>query len=119
MKKLKFIAITLANYVPVLCACLFYKGGAPVEWSLYIMLQIILIVLNYKFSNKRLDLSFFNANLFISTIIANVLGTYLYYCNVSSDPETPIVGELGLIVGAIFVFILSLISILLKRKKSE
>ena len=119
MKKLKFIAITLANYVPVLCACLFYKGGAPVEWLLYIMLQIVLIVLNYALSNKRLELSFFNVNLFISTILANALSTYLYYHNVSSDSETPAVGELGVIVGAIFVFVLSLISILLKRKKSE
>ncbi len=119
MKKLKFIAITLANYLPVLCACLFYKGGAPVEWKLCIILQILLVVLNYIFSSKKSVLTFYNVNLFISTILANALSTYLYYCNVSSDSETPAVGMFGLIVGAIFVFILSLISILLKRKKSE
>lgn len=116
MKIVKYIFVTLANYIPVLCACLFYKGGAPVDWPIYIVAQIILIVLNHILSSKKMELICYDVNLIISTIIANGLSTYLYYWNISSDPETPAVGQLGLMVGVIFVLILTFISVLLKRK---
>lgn len=119
MQKLKYLTITFVNYALVLCACLFYKDGAPLVWSIYITVQILLTVLNYIFSSKKSELIFYSVNLVISTILANALSTYLYYCNISSDLETLAVGELGLIVGVIFVVIMSLVSVLFKKKKSE
>ena len=114
MKILKYILITLTNYIPVLCAFFAYIGGAPVVWMLFIMSQIGLVVLNYKATDKISIVTFLSINLLASTIIANKLATYLYYTNVSSDGETLIVGNVGLWVGVIFVVILSLLSILLK-----
>ena len=116
MKRVKYIFVTLANYIPVLCACLFYEGGGPLMWPIFIVAQIILIVLNHILSSKKMELIFYDVNLIISTIIANGLSTYLYYWNISSDSETPAVGQLGLMVGVIFVLILTFISVLLKRK---
>lgn len=118
MQKLKYLKISLVNYALVLCACLFYKGGALLEWSIYITVQILLTVFNHILSSKKTELIFYSANLVISTILANALATYLYYRNISSDSETLLVGELGLIVGVIFVVILSLVSMLIKKKKS-
>lgn len=116
MRMLKYLAISLVNYALVLCACFFYKGGAPLDWPIYITGQILLTVLNYTLSSKKSELIFYSVNLVISTILANALSTYLYYCNISSDYATPAVGVLGLIVGVIFVIILSLVSVLTKNK---
>lgn len=119
MKLVKNISVTLANYIPVLAACLFYKGGAPVEWPLYIVLQVLLVILNFIIANKRSMLIFFNINLLISTVIANKLSVYLYYTNISSDGMTLTIGDLGLIVGVVFVLIISLVSVLLKKKNTK
>ena len=117
--RLKYVIATAANYIPALCACLFFRGGGPVMFPLLIALQIILTLLNFFIANSKKPMIFLSANLFVSTIIANVLSTYLYYTNISSDSETILVGEWATIIGAGFVFILSLIFILLKRNRME
>lgn len=119
MRKSKYILVTFSNYILVLCAYLFYRGGALTVWSLCIMLQIVLTILNYKTANGSKSLAVLCANHLLSTIIANKLSTNLYYNNISSDGLTLAVGDLGLIVGSVFVFILSLISIFLKKRKSK
>lgn len=117
MRKSKYILVTFSNYILVLCAYLFYRGGAPTVWSLCIILQIVLTILNYKTANGSKSLAVLCANHLLSTIIANKLSTNLYYNNISSDSESLVVGNLGLIVGSVFVFMLSLISILIKKSK--
>ncbi len=113
----KYILIALANYFPVLCACIVHNPN--LAWLLFIISQILLIFLNYKAADDKFSLAFLNINLLISTVIANVLLTHLYSSNISSDSETLAVGNLALVIGAIFVLILSVISILLKKEKSE
>ena len=117
----KYILVTLANYIPVLCGCLLFRGGAPLLWPLFIIMQILLVSLNYSTANGKLGVLFLNANLLVSTIAANWLFVYLYYTLISSDSETVIVGYVGGEIGAIFVLVLSLISVLIKaltgRKK--
>lgn len=119
----KYILVTLANYIPVLCGCLLFRGGAPLLWPLFIIMQILLVSLNYSTANGKLGVLFLNANLLVSTIAANWLFVYLYYTLISSDSETVIVGYVGGEIGAIFVLVLSLISVLIKaltgRKESH
>ena len=119
----KYILVTLANYIPVLCGCLLFRGGAPLLWPLFIIMQILLVSLNYSTAKGILGVLFLNANLTVSTIIANWLFTHLYYTLISSDSETLIVGYVGGEIGTIFVLVLSLISVLIKaltgRKESH
>ena len=83
---------------------------------MYIVGQILLINLNHTYSSKKSEYIFYSVNLVISTILANALSTYLYYRNIDSDPETRLVGEVGLYVGVIFVVVRSVYVFLKKRK---
>ncbi|MBQ6558989.1 MAG: hypothetical protein IJL81_06430 [Clostridia bacterium] len=118
MKK-KIVAISLLNYIPVLLSVLLFRFGAPLLWPVFIISQVVLIIINFVLSRKKSELIIYSINLLLSTVIANALLTYLYYHIVSDDAETIMVGELGLFVGAVFVFVLSLIFILFKRNKTE
>lgn len=119
----KYVFAALANFIPVLCGCLFFRGGAPLLWPLFIILQIILTCINYGVADRKSDVLFLSSQLLISTIIANWLSTRLYYTLISPDGETLIVGYAGGEVGIIFVLVLSLISLVVKavtgRKKDK
>ncbi len=78
-----------------------------------------MVLLNHIVSNDKSLLAFFNTNLLIATIIANALFTHLYYSNISSDSATLTIGGLALAIGVIFVSILFLVSMLLKKEKTE
>lgn len=119
MRVLKLVLTSIKNYSIVLFAWIFYTGDAPLNWSTFILIQLLFICLNYKIANNRINLVFLNINLLISTIVANVLLTNLLYNNISSDSETLAVGNFGLMVGIVFVLILSLIFVILKRKNSN
>ena len=110
----KYILVTLANYIPVLCAFLLYRGGGLLFWSVFITMQVLLVCLNYSTAGKKTVLLFFSANLLVSTIIANWLSIYLYYTYISSDAETILVGYAAIKIGVVFVLILSLISLGIK-----
>ena len=114
MEKVKYILAILANYIPVLWAYIFYSIGAGIDWSLFIISQILLVTLNHKITKSKLALLFLHANLLVSTIVANWLSTHLYYTNISSDDETLLVGNLGLKVGVIFVILMSTFSLLIR-----
>ena len=114
MEKVKYILAILANYIPVLWAYIFYSIGAGVDWSLFIISQILLVTLNHKITKSKLALLFLHVNLLVSTIVANWLSTHLYYTNISSDDETLLVGIWGLKVGAIFVILMSTFSLLIR-----
>ncbi len=113
----KYILIALANYIPVLCACIVRNPN--LVWLLFIISQILLICLNHKAADSRFTLAFLHVNLLISTVIANALLTHLYSSNISSDSMTLALGNFALAIGVIFVLILSLISLLLKKEKPE
>lgn len=113
--KTKYVLVLLANYVLVLCACLFYRFSiAQYMWPIFIVLQIIFVILNHMVTNNKSALLVLHANLLISTIAANWLFTHLYFTRISSDDETLIVGTAGLVYGAILVVILSMISFLIR-----
>lgn len=115
----KRIALTLANYIPVLCAYLFYQFGGPVIGPIFIACQLLISVLNYRCSGTKSELIYYCVNLVLSTIIANVLSTYFYYHRISSDTETLLVGGAALRIGLILVLAISIYSICLKKKRSE
>ena len=118
MKTRKYILTALANYIPVLCACLFYRGGAYI-WPVFMVLQILLVIINHKITDNRLPLLILHANLLVSAIIANWLLTHLYYTRISPDGITPILGLFGGFAGAIFVILLSVISLLIRIYKKR
>ena len=123
MKKASLAIMMIANYILVLWACLFYSFGSslgfPVVWPLFIISQILLVVLNYRAADDKFALAFLSVNLVISTVAANMLFTHLYYSNISSDSGTLDLGNLALAVGVVFVAVLSLISILVKKGRPE
>ncbi len=110
MRKLEFIILTLAHYIPVLCAALFYRIGAGI-WFLLIPLQIGLISLDERRCPARKHLIFSCGNLLLSTIAANDLSNWLYYTRVSSDDMSRWLGQAGTFVGVIFVLILSAVAL--------
>lgn len=116
MRKIKFTAAVIINYSLVLLACIFYRGGAPLGWAICFWGQIFLTVFNFKVSLKRSELAILGANLLVSTVAANALSTYLYYSNISPDLETILVGRLVTVVSAVFVCIISLIELFIKKE---
>ncbi len=110
MRKRDFILLTLAHYLPVLCAVLCYRLGAGI-WFLLILLQIGLITQDKRRCPARKHLAFVCGNLLLSTIVANDLSNWLYYTRVSSDNMTRWLGQTGPFVGAVFVLILSAVAL--------
>lgn len=107
MQSKKYIYMTLANYIPVLFVCLFFRF--PIILLTYLLMPIVLACCNYKFADKKSQLVFLDVNLLISTIAANRIHTYLFLHYVSNDAESEIIG-MGLLV---FVMILVLVSFLI------
>lgn len=113
MKKAKYVPAAIANYIPVLCACLFYRIGFYI-WPVFIILQILIVILNHKIADSKSMLLILHANLLISTFAANWLSARLYYMNISSDAETLIAGMATISVGVLFIILLSAISLLIR-----
>ncbi len=119
MPKREFILLTLAHYLPVLCAVLFYRGGGLLLWPLFLILQGGLISLDERRCPTRKLLAFFCGNLLVSTALAHVLSTWLYYTRVSSDFMSKAVGSVGLHLGILVVLVLSAVALgMYGRKRS-
>jgi len=117
MNKLRFtffILMNIINYVLVVPAVLLYKGGSPVTIPLFLSLQLALIIADFFASENTRQLCILSINLLISTIVANILSTQLYYHNISSDAETLLVGKYEVIIGSIYVIVLSCAAVAIK-----
>ena len=108
-----FLLMNVVNYVPVLLAFGLFRLGAGVSF-LFLLIQPALVFANYFFSQRIWQLGVLSANLLLSTIIANMSVGQLYYKFVSNDPETPLVSEIIVKIGIIYVLALSLIAIIIK-----
>lgn len=120
MKKnrlLLFAIMNLANYVLVLLACTLYGVGFGTA-LLFLVLQPVLTAVNYIASEKTWQLIVLSVHLLISTLIANYMSVQLYYQNISSDSETLLVGKYAIIIGCVYVIILSAITIGIKAARS-
>ena len=103
--------MNIINYVLVLLAFVLFRLGAGVS-LFFLLIQPALVFANYFFSQKIWQLFILSANLLLSTIIANMSAIQLYYRFVSSDFETLLVGKLAVVIGIVYVLILSFIAVI-------
>lgn len=110
-----YIVTLILNYSLILFSALFYREGSPLIEPVLLMSQGILTVINCIVSRNLIQFAILSANLLVSTIVANIVATQLYYHNISADDETLIFGWWALIIGCIYVVIISVLAILLKK----
>lgn len=117
MKKIKFpyyVSVLILNYILVLFAVLFYKQGALVVYPIFLLTQPLLVLLNCLVSQKIGYFIFISLNLIVSTIIANIVGVWLYMSNVCGGSETILLLQYAVVIGCIYVTVLSIISFIVK-----
>ena len=105
----------ILNYSLILFSALFYREGSPLIEPVLLMSQGILTVINCIVSRNLIQFAILSANLLVSTIVANIVATQLYYHNISADDETLIFGWWALIIGCIYVVVISGLALLIKK----
>ncbi len=106
----KYVVALILNIIPFYLSCLLYEGGLAIFIMLFI-LQILINMLNYKWTNKIISYLFLNSAMLISSITSNKIITQLYYTNVSSDNGTLAVGDFEAKFTFAFIILMTLISI--------
>ena len=117
MKKLRFpcyIFAFIVNYILVFFAVLLYEQGGPVVYPIFLLTQPLLVLLNCLVSQKIGYFIFISLNLIVSTIIANIVGVWLYMSNVCGGSETILLLQYAVVIGCIYVIVLSIISFIVK-----
>lgn len=110
-----FIVTLILNYILILFSVLFYRGGSPLIEPVLLISQGILTIINCIVSRNQIQFAILSANLLASTIVANIVATQLYYHNISADSETLLVGRWEVIIGCIYVAIISGLALLIKK----
>lgn len=110
-----YIVTLILNYSLILFSVLFYRGGSSLIEPVLLLSQGILTIINCIVSRNLIQFAILSANLLVSTIVANIVATQLYFQNISADDETLIFGWWALIIGCIYVVIISVLAILLKK----
>lgn len=108
---IRYILALIINIIPFFLCCLLYEGGIAI-FMMFLMLQILINLLNYKWTNKVISYLFLNTAMLISSIASIEIITQLYYNDISPDPGTLAVGNFAVIVGVVFVLLMTLISII-------
>lgn len=110
-----YIVTLILNYILILFSVLFYRGGSPLIEPVLLISQGILTIINCIVSRNQIQFAILAANLLASTIVANIVATLLYYHNISADDGTLLVGRWEVIIGCIYVAIISGIALLIKK----
>lgn len=110
-----YIVTLILNYILILFSVLFYRGGSPLIEPVLLISQGILTIINCIVSRNQIQFAILSANLLASTIVANIVATLLYYHNISADDGTLLVGRWEVIIGCIYVAIISGIALLIKK----
>ena len=110
-----YIVTLILNYILILFSVLFYRGGSPLIEPILLISQGILTIINCIVSRNQIQFAILAANLLASTIVANIVATLLYYHNISADDGTLLVGRWEVIIGCIYVAIISGIALLIKK----
>ena len=110
-----YIVTLILNYILILFSVLFYRGGSPLIEPVLLISQGILTIINCIVSRNQIQFAILAANLLVSTIVANIVATLLYYHNISADDGTLLVGRWEVIIGCIYVAIISGIALLIKK----
>ena len=115
LRWIAFFLMIVVNLSLIYPAATYYVKGAPFLFPVFLIAQVIFTVLNFLVSEKMFQLIILSVELLLSTIIAHIVCTLLYYHNVSSDAETLLVGQYEVLLGSFFVIVISLIAIFIKR----
>ena len=110
-----YIVTLILNYILILFSVLFYRGGSPLIEPVLLISQGILTIINCIVSRNQIQFAILAAHLLASTIVANIVATLLYYHNISADDGTLFVGRWEVIIGCIYVAIISGIALLIKK----
>lgn len=108
----------ISNYVLVLLSALLFSIGYRL-FPILIIVQLIWTILNYFVSENTKQQLILSINLLISTILANCISVFLYMKNISADSGTLYIGKIALLIGIIYVFIISAIAILIKYNRTK
>ena len=107
----RYILALIINIVPFLLSCLLYEAGIAI-FMMFFMLQILLNLLNYKWTNKIISYLLLNLAMLTSSIASSKIITNLYYNNISSDNGTLAVGDFEAKFTFAFIILMTLISII-------
>ncbi|MCR5635873.1 MAG: hypothetical protein K6F76_01650 [Clostridiales bacterium] len=110
-----FVVMNIVNYVLVVLACLLWKCGSMVIDPIFLVLQPVLVVANLFVSQKNWQFIILSFHLLISTIAANAISGLLYYSNIAPSSETLLVCKYEIVIGGVYVAILSVAAVLIKR----
>ena len=105
----KYTLALILNTIPFFLSCLLYDSGIVILMIISI-LQIIIIMLNYNWTNKIVSYLFLNLLMIISSVISTEIITRLYYNNISSDYDTLAVGSLAEWFFVILIILITLLS---------
>lgn len=96
MKKLpasqRWLLLLLINAAPFVLNVLFYTSGSIDELVWFVPVLLALTVCNLKNTNKFWHYLVLNLFDILCIVALGAAAVYLYYHNISSDPETPLVG---------------------------
>ena len=110
-----YIVTLILNYSLILFSALFYRGGALILYPLFLMSQFVFVIINCLISRKIYQFTILSVNLLISTIIANNVFPQLYSKNICGGSEAELLYRYALTFGCIYVVIISVLAILLKK----
>lgn len=121
MSKIRFgllVVTNIANYILLLFSILFYSLGYRI-FPIFICTQLAMTIINYAVSESLKQQGILSINLLISTVIANTLANLLYVKNISADGGTLLVGKYAVIIGSVFVAVISVIAMFFKYKTNK
>lgn len=107
----KYIVALILNIIPFFLSCLLYESGFAII-IMFLMLQILINLLNYKWTNKVVSYLFLNLLMLISSVASSKIITHLYYNNISSDNGTLAVGDFEVKFAFVFILLMTIISII-------
>lgn len=117
----KYMLALILNITPFFLSCFLYEGGIAILLMLP-ALQFLLNILNYKWTKRILSFVILNSAMLISNVASIEIITKLYYNNISSDTETLAVGNFTMVIGIVFIVVMTLISIvcrIVSKKKNQ
>ncbi|MBQ8540008.1 MAG: hypothetical protein IJ435_00890 [Clostridia bacterium] len=110
-KCFKYCLALIANIVPFFLGCFLYEGGITVS-LMFPVIQVLINLLNYKWTEKILSFMFLNFAMLVSSVASIKISTWLYYNNISSDTGTLAVGQFEVWCCIVFIVIMTLVSII-------
>lgn len=115
---MKNILVLILNIVPFFLACFLYEGGVK-AMLIFPFLQVLINLVNYKLTKKIVSFIALNSAMMISTICSIWIITKLYYNNISSDVLTLAVGNFAVLVGIVFIVVITLISVVCRKVRKK